>query len=125
MLCNVFTLYMVQKKTFGKGVLFFFGIIVDSGYLPWVLVAWNVLTGNSVLNDLIGIGIGHLYIVLKDILPQSKQRLNLLETPSFFKNFINKQFQINIVDPRQMQQQQQQGAFGGYRAFQGQGHRLQ
>lgn len=39
------------------------------GYLPWVIIGWDVLTGNSIYHNLIGIGIGHLYIVLKDILP--------------------------------------------------------
>ena len=75
-------LYVWCKKRPLEKVSFFFGIIVDSkifvfiyhhiclgGYLPWVIVGWNILTGASVLNDLIGIAIGHLYIVLKDILP--------------------------------------------------------
>lgn len=39
------------------------------------------------MSGLIGIGIGHLYIVLKDILPVSNYKYNVLKTPLFLYLF--------------------------------------
>lgn len=38
-------------------------------YLPWVLLAFSVLLGNSPVVDVIGIGVGHVYYFLEDIYP--------------------------------------------------------
>ena len=53
------------------------------GYLPWAIMAWTLLTGGNILNDLIGVASGHLYIFLKDILPASPYKYNMLKTPAF------------------------------------------
>jgi Der1-like family len=47
----------------------FWGITVQSVYVPWVMVAFNLLTGTSAFNPLLGIGVGHLYYFLVDVLP--------------------------------------------------------
>lgn len=38
-------------------------------YLPWVLLAFSVLLGNSPTTDLLGIGAGHLYYFFEDVYP--------------------------------------------------------
>lgn len=57
--------------------LFFF----QAPYLPWVLVAFSVLLGNSVLVDILGIAIGHLYFFLEDVFPNQPGGRRLLTTP--------------------------------------------
>jgi len=39
-------------------------------YLPWVLLAFSVVLGNSPTVDLLGIMVGHVYYFLEDIYPQ-------------------------------------------------------
>jgi len=46
------------------------------------LAGFHLLTGESILGDICGIAAGHLYIVLKDILPVTKNK-HFLKTPSF------------------------------------------
>lgn len=38
-------------------------------YLPWVLLTFSVVLGNSATVDLIGIVVGHLYYFLEDVYP--------------------------------------------------------
>ena len=38
-------------------------------YLPWVLLSFSVLLGNSATIDLIGIIVGHVYYFLEDVYP--------------------------------------------------------
>jgi hypothetical protein len=45
------------------------GFPVSSGNLPWVRLAFSVLTGGDPFADLIGIAAGHTYIYLKVLLP--------------------------------------------------------
>lgn len=39
-------------------------------YLPWVLLGFSVVLGNSATIDLIGIVVGHVYYFLEDVYPQ-------------------------------------------------------
>ena len=59
-------------------MLYFFP--VQSKNLPWVLVAFSVLTGGDPFTDLIGIAAGHSYYFLRHVLPQS-HGYNWLATP--------------------------------------------
>jgi hypothetical protein len=77
-------------------VQFLFGFLVTSeiliiliflsknlgAYLPWVLIGYTVITGGSVVSELLGLASGHLYIILKDIVPNS-HGYNFLRTPQF------------------------------------------
>ena len=38
-------------------------------YLPWVLLSFSVLLGNSAMIDLIGIVVGHVYYFMEDVYP--------------------------------------------------------
>uniref|UniRef100_K3WLS1 Derlin n=1 Tax=Globisporangium ultimum (strain ATCC 200006 / CBS 805.95 / DAOM BR144) TaxID=431595 RepID=K3WLS1_GLOUD len=38
-------------------------------YLPWVLLSFSILLGNSATTDLIGIVVGHIYYFLEDVYP--------------------------------------------------------
>jgi Derlin-2/3 len=62
----------------------FFGLLnFQAPYLPWVLFAFSLLLGNSVVVDLMGIIVGHIYYFLEDIFPRQQGGFRLLKTPRF------------------------------------------
>lgn len=62
----------------------FFGLLnFQAPYLPWVLFAFSLLLGNSVIVDLMGIVVGHIYYFLEDIFPREQGGFKLLKTPRF------------------------------------------
>ncbi|XP_065568559.1 derlin-2-like [Artemia franciscana] len=64
----------------------FFGLLPFSApYLPWVLVGFSLLLGNSVVVDLIGIAVGHVYFFLEDVFPNQPGGMRLLKTPRILK----------------------------------------
>ncbi|XP_041348988.1 derlin-2-like [Gigantopelta aegis] len=64
----------------------FFGLMnFQAPYLPWVLLGFSLLLGNSVIVDLMGIAVGHIYYFLEDVFPQKPGGFKLLKTPRFFK----------------------------------------
>uniref|UniRef100_A0A182JGD2 Derlin n=1 Tax=Anopheles atroparvus TaxID=41427 RepID=A0A182JGD2_ANOAO len=64
----------------------FFGVLnFQAPYLPWVLLGFSVLIGNTIWVDLIGIVVGHLYYFLEDVLPNQPGGMKLLKTPRILK----------------------------------------
>ncbi|XP_072462860.1 derlin-3 isoform X2 [Notamacropus eugenii] len=63
----------------------FFGLNFQAPFLPWVLMAFSLLLGNSILVDLLGIAVGHIYYFLEDVFPNQPGGKKLLLTPSFLK----------------------------------------
>lgn len=54
---------------------------VGAGYLSYILLGISVALGGSVLVDLVGIFVGHLYFYLEDIIP-NVFNVRILKTPS-------------------------------------------
>ncbi|XP_032165407.1 derlin-3 isoform X4 [Mustela erminea] len=64
----------------------FFGLLTfQAPFLPWALMGFSLLLGNSILVDLLGIAVGHIYYFLEDIFPNQPGGKRLLLTPSFLK----------------------------------------
>ncbi|KAH9503873.1 Derlin-2 [Bulinus truncatus] len=64
----------------------FFGLMnFQAPFLPWVLLGFSLLLGNSVIIDLMGIAIGHIYFFLEDVFPQQEGGFKMLKTPTFLK----------------------------------------
>ncbi len=64
----------------------FFGLFTfPAPYLPWVLLAFSLLLGNSVAVDLLGIAVGHFYFFLEDVFPNQPGGFKLLKTPALLK----------------------------------------
>lgn len=60
----------------------FLGLInFTAPYLPWVLLLFSLLVGNSAAVDLLGVAAGHTYYFLEDWYPLLTGR-RLLKTPS-------------------------------------------
>jgi len=117
-------LYIWCKKEPMERVQFMFGLVFNSAYFPWVLIGWTVLTGGSIVPHLIGVASGHLYIFLKDVLPASPYKYNLLKTPRFIENLVNKYYFVQNNNFQQQGQQPGPIRFQGWRAFGGNGVRL-
>ncbi|KAI2804810.1 hypothetical protein BLOT_003798 [Blomia tropicalis] len=61
----------------------FFGLFnFQAPYLPWVLFGFSFILGNSVIIDLIGIAVGHIYYYLENVCP-ARFGFRLLKTPRF------------------------------------------
>ncbi|XP_022257313.1 derlin-2-like isoform X2 [Limulus polyphemus] len=61
-----------------------FGLLhIQAIFLPWILLLFSFLLGNSILVDLMGIGIGHLYYYLEDVFPNQAEGYQILRTPYF------------------------------------------
>jgi len=73
-------------------------------FLPWVLLGFSVLLGNSPTIDLIGIGTGHIYFFLEDVLPviPAGRGLRVLQTPSVLHFLLDSQTPLHdpMVDIR-------------------------
>ncbi|KAF6277800.1 derlin 3 [Rhinolophus ferrumequinum] len=64
----------------------FFGLLTfQAPFLPWALMGFSMLLGNSILVDLLGIAVGHIYYFLEDVFPNQPGGKRLLLTPSFLK----------------------------------------
>ena len=85
----IFSLMYVWCKFNPEGMMSIWGFPVKTGNLPWVLIAFHVLTGNSPIADLVGLAAGHTYIYLKMILPNS-HGYDLIKTPSWIESMTDK-----------------------------------
>ncbi|KAM9178668.1 derlin-2-like isoform 2-T2 [Mergus octosetaceus] len=63
----------------------FGGFLMTAPFLPWVLMGFSLLLGNSIIIDLLGIAVGHIYYFLEDVFPNQPGGKKLLLTPSFLK----------------------------------------
>eukprot|EP01061_Rhynchopus_euleeides_P008233 TRINITY_DN17297_c0_g1_i1.p2 TRINITY_DN17297_c0_g1~~TRINITY_DN17297_c0_g1_i1.p2 ORF type:complete len:251 (+),score=94.04 TRINITY_DN17297_c0_g1_i1:130-882(+) len=65
----------------------FYGFSFKAGYFPWILMLIHVLMGSSPFGDLAGIVAGHVYVVFKDVMPDT-HGYDLLKTPQFMYNIM-------------------------------------
>eukprot|EP01036_Dinobryon_divergens_P028942 gene28942-37966_t len=67
-----------------------FGFKFKSLYLPWIYIAIRLIMGGSITEPLLGIGVGHLYYFVSEILPVTEgYNLGpLIRTPAFCSDII-------------------------------------
>ena len=60
-------------------------------FLPWALLGFSVLLGNSPTTDLLGIGAGHVYYFLEDVHPYTAagRGRRVLVTPRFLRRLLD------------------------------------
>ena len=64
----------------------FFGLLTfNAPFLPWVLLGFSILLGNSVSVDLLGMFVGHVYYFIEDVFPTQPNGFKILYTPMFLK----------------------------------------
>lgn len=62
----------------------FFGILnFLAPYLPWALLGFSVILGNTIWVDLMGMAVGHIYYFLEDVFPKQRGGFRILKTPLF------------------------------------------
>ena len=85
----LFSLIYVWSRLVPDQQMSIWGFPIMSVNLPWALMAMHLFTGGNPFNDLIGVAIGHTYIFLKQILPES-HGYDLLKTPGFMESLVMK-----------------------------------
>ncbi|XP_061421748.1 derlin-1 [Lethenteron reissneri] len=75
-------LYVWAQLNRDQIVTFWFGTTFKACYLPWVIMGFNFILRGSVMNELIGIFVGHLYFFLMFKYPQDFGGRALISTPS-------------------------------------------
>lgn len=88
-----FMIVYVWSKRNPTAVVSFWGFRFQGAYLPWVMLGFSVLVGNSPVFDLMGIAVGHIYYFLQDVLPATTSGAlagkRVLWTPSFLSSWLN------------------------------------
>ncbi|KAM4051491.1 derlin-3 [Anomaloglossus baeobatrachus] len=64
-------------------------VTVRAPYLPWVLLIFSLLGGDSILVDALGIAAGHIYYFLEDVFPNQPGGKKLLVTPEILKQIFD------------------------------------
>ncbi|CAD7091108.1 unnamed protein product [Hermetia illucens] len=68
----------------------FFGLLnFQAPYLPWVLLCFSMILGNTIWIDLMGMAVGHIYYFLEDVFPHQRNGCRILKTPTFLKVLFN------------------------------------
>ncbi|XP_063220782.1 derlin-2 [Bacillus rossius redtenbacheri] len=68
----------------------FFGLLnFHAPYLPWVLLGFSVLLGNTIWVDLMGMAVGHIYYFIEDVFPNQTGGFKLLRTPQILKTLFD------------------------------------
>ncbi|CAL8253304.1 unnamed protein product [Boreogadus saida] len=60
-------------------------------FLPWGLVAFSLMLGNSIVVDVLGIMVGQTYFYLEDVLPNQPGGWKLLRTPHILRYVLDHQ----------------------------------
>ncbi|EFN74320.1 Derlin-2 [Camponotus floridanus] len=77
----------------------FFGLLnFQAPYLPWVLLGFSVLLGNTIWVDLVGMAVGHTYYFAEDVFPRLRGGFRILKTPQILKTL----FDAHPEDPDYM-----------------------
>ncbi|KAL5853458.1 hypothetical protein ACOSQ3_008576 [Xanthoceras sorbifolium] len=84
----VFMLIYVWSREYPSAQINIYGLVnIQAFYLPWAMLAMDVLFGASLLPDLLGIIAGHLYYFLTVLHPLAGGR-NKLKTPTWVHKLV-------------------------------------
>ncbi|KAJ3036182.1 Derlin 1 [Rhizophlyctis rosea] len=68
-------------------VTFMFGLRFKALFLPWALVALDILSGGNGISSLTGILAGHIYYFLDHLFPLQNDGQRIVSTPQFLYNY--------------------------------------
>ncbi|XP_031627267.1 derlin-2 [Contarinia nasturtii] len=78
----------------------FFGILnFLAPYLPWALLGFSVILGNTIWVDLMGMAVGHIYYFLEDVFPKQRGGFRILKTPLFLRKLFDEGPEDNSYAP--------------------------
>jgi len=84
---NFMLVYVWSRRNPGVPLSFLGIFTFGAAYLPWVLMAFSVLIGGSLVVDMLGMIAGHTYYYLEDVYPHTHhgRGRRLLKTPEIVK----------------------------------------
>ncbi|KAF6155583.1 hypothetical protein GIB67_004577 [Kingdonia uniflora] len=83
----VFMLLYVWSREFPNAQVNIYGLVsLKAFYLPWAMLALDVIFGSPIMPDLLGIMAGHLYYFLTVLYPLSSEK-HILKTPNWVYPF--------------------------------------
>uniref|UniRef100_A0A9L0TP67 Derlin n=1 Tax=Equus caballus TaxID=9796 RepID=A0A9L0TP67_HORSE len=124
--CLWITLSVLVWEVFLQFLSSWFDVLNLACYLPWVILGFNYIIGGSVINELIGNLVGHLYFFLMFRYPMDLGGRNFLSTPQFLYHWLpNRRGGVSGfgVPPANMRRAADQNGGGGRHNW-GQGFRL-
>ncbi|CAI0543636.1 unnamed protein product, partial [Linum tenue] len=120
----VFMLLYVWSREFPNAQINIYGLLnIKAFYLPWTMLALDVIFGSPILPDLLGIIAGHFYYFLTVLHPLSTGK-TYLKTPRWVQKLVRR-YKIGApapVNSRAAAQPEQQPGTGS--AFRGRSYRL-
>jgi Derlin-2/3 len=87
-------IYISSKREPQKIVTLYF-FRMKNAFFPYALIVLNIVSGGGIYDNIIGIIVGNIYFVLKDVLPESKG-LNILKTPKFLVDLVEKYYYARL-----------------------------
>jgi len=110
--CLAFMVVYIWSRRNVNMRMSFLGLFTfNAPYLPWVILGFGTLLGQSPVSDLLGLAVGHLYYFLEDVYPNITGR-KILKTPTFLKQMFDPPADVvvdNAPGPNHQQQQQRWG----------------
>ncbi|CAI8619723.1 unnamed protein product [Vicia faba] len=111
----VFMLLYVWSREFPSAVVSFYGLVeFKAFYLPWMMLALDVILGSSIVPDMLGIIAGHLFYFLTVLHPLASGN-NYLKTPMWVHKLVAR-WRIGgpqITRANNVQQESSSGVFKG------------
>lgn len=80
--CLIFSIAYVWSRREPNTILSLFGFKFPGLYLPWSYLCLRLLFGQGIKMGLLGIGVGHVYFFLAEVMPQTHGR-TFITTPNF------------------------------------------
>lgn len=109
----VFMLLYVWSREFPNANINIYGLVtLKAFYLPWAMLAMDVIFGSELMPDLLGIVAGHLYYFLTVLHPLAGGR-NMLKTPLWVHRLVARWRIGAPVDSRAQPNATTGGAFRG------------
>ncbi|KAJ1612107.1 transmembrane domain-containing protein [Cryptosporidium canis] len=85
----IFGIIYYWSKKFPTSLVSIWGFTLQAYQLPYALLFLDVLTGNSLIDDLIGLLAGHTYYYLRDIIYENSTDNFLARTPKQIDVFVD------------------------------------
>eukprot|EP00197_Chlamydomonas_leiostraca_P001251 CAMPEP_0202885494 /NCGR_PEP_ID=MMETSP1391-20130828/41692_1 /ASSEMBLY_ACC=CAM_ASM_000867 /TAXON_ID=1034604 /ORGANISM="Chlamydomonas leiostraca, Strain SAG 11-49" /LENGTH=248 /DNA_ID=CAMNT_0049568745 /DNA_START=100 /DNA_END=846 /DNA_ORIENTATION=+ len=116
----IMSMIYVYSRNFPDQVVKLYGMVaIQTFYLPFAFACISVLLGQSIIPDLTGIAVGHVYYFLHDVYPRTAGRMPL-KTPGLLRQWCADWGLRGAAPPPR----ETQGAPQGFQAFRGPGRRL-
>ncbi|KAH8739139.1 multi-pass transmembrane protein [Cryptosporidium ryanae] len=85
----IFAIIYYWSKKFPTSLVNIWGFTLQAYQLPYALIFLDVLTGNSMIDDIIGLLAGHSYYYTRDIIYENNNNSFIHVTPIYINKFVD------------------------------------